>query len=113
MGHKPDGDSHPSSISINPLRTNNNNEESLLISAPSPSGGIPIERQLTLATSGIDPTTIDFYGLSEMEIDERQEGAKETTIPDTSNTHLLNNSDFIDNNVSHSIYSLDKTYKFS
>ena len=111
MGHELDGDSHPSSTSNYPLRTNNNNLKSPLISTPSPSGGIPIERRPTLANSGFDPTTNDGYGLSEMEIDERQEGAKETTIPDTSNTHLLNNSDFIDNNVSHSIYSLDKTCK--
>ena len=111
MGHKPDGDSHPSSISINPLRTNDNNEESLLILAPSPSGGIPIERQLTLATSGNDPTTTGFYGLSEMEIAERQEGAKETTIPDTINPLLFDSTVLIANNVSHQLLFLDKSYK--
>ena len=113
MGHKPDGDSHPSSISVNPLRNNNNHDKSLLISAPSPPGGTPIERQLTLATSGTDPTTNDVYGSSVREVDERQEGAKETTNSDTIKPSYFNHSVSLDNNVSHSTLFPDKSYKTS
>ena len=112
MGHKPDGDSHPSSISTYPLRTNCNNEEPLLMSAASPSGDTPTERPFVLANSGFDPTTNGFYGLSEVKLDERQEGAKErTTNTDPSETDPFYNSTFVDNNLSHQIYSLDKSYK--
>ena len=108
MGHKPDGDSHPSSISTYPLRTNCNNEEPLLMSAPSPSGDTPTERPFVLANSGIDPTTND---LSMMEIDERQEGAKEiTTNPDLIHTETdsFYNSTLNDNIMSHTTLFPDK-----
>ena len=108
MGHKPDGDSHPSSISINPLRTNELGIPSL--SAPSPSGGIPIKRHSTLANSGIDPTTNGFEVLSVMEIDERQEGAKEqSTNSDTFNTSFINPLVSINNIMSHQPLFLDKS----
>ena len=109
MGHDLDGDSHPSSISSYPLRTKCNNEEPLLISAPSPSGGIPIERPFVLANSGFDPTTNGFCGLSEMETDERQEDTKETTNPDTNNTPLFDHSTLNDNLVSHQALFTDKS----
>ena len=98
MGRLPDGSSRSSSISFNPLR--NNNVEPLLISAPSLSGDTPIEWPFTLANSGTDPTT---NVLSEMEIGERQEGAKElTTDSDIFHTHSLNLFTFNDNFMSHS-----------
>ena len=112
MGHELDGDSHPSSISTYPLRTNCNNEEPLLVSAPSPSGDTPTERPLVLANSGFDPTTNGFEALSVMEIDERQEGTKEySTNSDTFNTPLNDLSVLNDNNVSHQTLSTDKSYK--
>ena len=97
MGRKPDGDSHPSSISVYPLRTNN--LESSTQSVPSPSGDIPIEPDL--ANSGTDPTTNGFYGLSEMELDERQEGAKETTITDNTKPPYFDSTVLNANNMSH------------
>ena len=107
MGHKPDGDSHPSSISTYPLRTNCNNEGPLLMSAPSPSGDTPTERPFVLANSGIDPTTNDVYGLSEMEIDERLEGAKErSTKADIFNAPLNDLSVLNDNIMSHNNFIL-------
>ena len=60
---------------------------------------------------GIDSASA-IYGLSEMEVGERHEGAKEISTFDTTNTDLLN--DFVlidDNNVSHQIYTLDKLHK--
>ena len=101
MGQKPDGDSHPSSISIFPLRTNV--LESPPLSAPSPSGGIPIKRPLTLANSGTDPTTNSFCGLSQMEVGERQEGAEGlTTNSDTFKPPYIDLSVLNDYIVSHS-----------
>ena len=111
MGHELDGDSHPSSISTYPLRTNCNNQEPLLMSAPSPSGDTPTERPFVLADSGTDPTTNEFCGLSGMEIDERQEGTKETTNSDTIKRSYFNHSVSLDNNVSHQPLFADKSYK--
>ena len=110
LGRLTDGFSHLKSDPNNiPLRTNNN-FKSLSQSAPSPSGDIPIE--FNLANSGIDPTT---NGLSIMEVDERQEGAKgRTTNSDTYNTPYLDHSLLFDNNMSHSsILFVDKTKTIS
>ena len=106
MGQKPDGDSHPSSNSINPLRNNNNNiSESLLMSAPSPSGGIPIERHFTLANSGIDPTTMVLSGVK---TSGRQERTNEPTLKsDTIKPPLIDFSTLNDRIMSH------KTFTFS
>ena len=113
MGQKPDGFSHPSLISDN-IPLHNNLFKSPPSSAPSPSGDTPIKRPSILANSGIDPTTNGFYGLSGMEMNERQEGAREqTTNPDLTNTDLIHLSTFNDNIVSHSPFLFsDKTYKF-
>ena len=112
MGQKPDGLSHPSLISDNIIPLHTNNLKSPPLSAPSPSGDIPIKRPLILANSGIDPTT-NVYGLSEVKFDERQEGAKErTTNTDLSETDSFYNSTFVDNIMSHpSLLFTDKTYK--
>ena len=101
MGRLSDGFSHPTSVSnIIPLRSNDILEVPPL-SNPSPSGDILIE--WSSANSGFDPTTNGCKALSEMETDERQEGAKEPmTDLDTFNTHSLNNSVLNDNIVSHS-----------
>ena len=108
MGRLSDGFSHLTSDSDNnPLRTNN--LESLPQSAPSPSGDIPIE--VNLATSGFDPTTNGFDALSEMEIDERQEGAQETTNTDTINPSFINSTVLIDNIMSRQTLFTDKSYK--
>ena len=106
MGRLSDGFSHLTSDSDhNPLRTNN--LESLPQSAPSPSGDIPIEANL--ATSGFDPTTNGFDALSEMEIDERQEGAQETTNTDTINPSFTNDLTVLNaNNVSHPFTDIHK-----
>ena len=110
MGRLPDGFSHLTSESDkNPLR--NNILEPLLMPAPSPSGDIPAEQPLILATSGFDPTTIGVYGLSVMGIDERQEGAKEhATDSDTINPHSIDSSLYFANNVSRPISIIDKSY---
>ena len=106
MGRLADGFSHLTSGSDNnPLRINT--LESLPQSAPSPSGDIPIEA--SLANSGIDPTTNGFDALSVMEIDERQEGAKEqSTNTDTPIPLLFDSTVLNANNMSHSIYNIDK-----
>ena len=102
MGHKPDGSSHPSSISTIPLRPNDNDEESLLMSAPSPSGDTPAEQPLILANSGFDPTNTAVYELSEMEAGRQQDGTKEqTTNPDIPNEPILIDQILNDNIVSH------------
>ena len=108
MGRLSDGYSHPTSDS-NTIPLHTNNLESPPLSAPSPSGDIPIERPLNLANSGTDPTT---NGLSEVKFDERQEGAKEqTTNNDLTTTDSFYNSTFVDSIMSHQNYSLDKSYK--
>ena len=105
MGRLPDGSSHPTSDSdIIPLRTNI--LESLPQLAPSPSGGIPIEP--ILANSGFDPTTIGFYGLSEMELDERQEGAKETTTNSDTNNSPFNHLTVLNDNIMSHVAFTDK-----
>ena len=91
-----------------PLRNNNSNNnilESLLISAPSNSGGIPIERNFTLANSGADPTTLV---LSEMEMDES------TSQPDINKQPLLITFTLNDKIMSRNSFTFtDKTYTFS
>ena len=63
------------------------------------------------ASSGNDPTT---YGLSEVEMDERQEKVKETTDPDIHNPHYLIDSALTENIMSQpSFNSTDKTSKIS
>ena len=109
MGRLSDGYSHPTSDS-NTIPLHTNNLESPPLSAPSPSGDTPIKRPLTLANSGTDPTT-NGYGLSDVKLDERQEGAKEhTTNSDTINPPFIDSSLLIANNVSHPNYNIDKTY---
>ena len=113
MGRLPDGYSHPMSDSDNiPLRNNNHKLEALVLPAPSPSGDILAGLPLILANSGIDPTINGFEALSVMEIDERQEGAKETTTnSDTFNPPFINSDVSNANNVSHSIYNTDKHFQ--
>ena len=111
MGRLSDGFSHLTSGSDNnPLRINN--LESSSQSAPSPSGDTPIEANL--ATSGFDPTTNGFDALSVMEIDERQEGAKEqSTNSDTNNPPFIDSTVLIDNIMSRQTLITDKSYKTS
>ena len=107
MGRLSDGHSHPTSNSdIIPLRINN--LESPPLSATSPSGDMPIERPVTLANSGFDPTTNGFEALSVMEIDERQEGAKEATITDTIKSPFIDPTVLNDNIMSHQTLLTDK-----
>ena len=88
MGQLPDGFSRSSSSSLNPLR--NNTLESPPLSAPSPSGDIPIKRHFTLANSGTDPTT---NVLSGVEWAERQERTNEPTHEsDTIKSHFIDSS---------------------
>ena len=111
MGRLSDGHSHPTSSSdIIPLRINNS--ESPHLSITSPSGDIPKERPFILANSGIDPTTNSLEALSGMEIDERQEGAKESsTNPDLTHTETdsFYNSTLTDNIMSHQTLFTDKS----
>ena len=84
MGRLTDGFSHLASNSNIPLRTNNNNNTNDLAD-PVSDRGHGQEDLVLAANPGTDPTT---NGLSEMEIDERQEGATETTNPDNAK-HII------------------------
>ena len=106
MGQVPDGFSHPSPISTIALR--NNTLEKVASSEPVSFRG---QSAGPSANSGYDPTTNVLF---EMEVEARQEGAKEqTTNPDLTKTDSFINTTLIDYNMSHSHLITDKSYKIS
>ena len=107
MGQLPDGFSHPSSPSTNPLRnTISGNAGSVeTVSFRGQPMGQPVN-------SGNDHTTNDLSGL---EMDERQEGAKESTSKSyTFKPPLLDLSTLNDSFMSHTSFTnTAKSYKIS
>ena len=107
MGRLSDGFSHPASVSDN-IPLHNKTLEKVASAEPVSFRGQSVGPS---ANSGYDPTTNVLF---EMEVEARQEGAKEqTTNPDLTKTDSFINTTLIDYNMSHSHLITDKSYKIS